>query len=82
MLRHTLRAAALAVFTIVAAWATPSQAISKEFNQSYPLAPGGTFELHNVNGTVEVEGWDRDTVEVHAILGIVDRIQKADDAAV
>lgn len=67
MLRHTLRAAALAVFTIAAVWATPSQAISKEFNQSYPLAPGGTFELQNVNGTVEVEGWDRDTVEVHAV---------------
>jgi putative adhesin len=67
MLRHALRAAALAVFTIAAVWATPSQAISKEFNQSYPLAPGGTFELQNVNGAVEVEGWDRDTVEVHAV---------------
>src|SRR5262249_4980597 len=43
------------------------RAISKEFNQSYPLAPGGTLELQNVNGAVEVEGWDRDTVEVHAV---------------
>jgi putative adhesin len=67
MLRHVLRATALAVLTITAAWATPSWAISKEFNQSYPLTPGGTFELQNVNGTVEVEGWDRDTVEVHAV---------------
>src|SRR2546422_1824785 len=67
MLRHALRATVLAVFTIAAVWATPSHAISKEFNQSYPLVPGGTFELQNVNGTVEVEGWDRDTVEVHAV---------------
>jgi len=67
MLRHALRATALAVFTIAAVWAAPSHAISKEFNQSYPLTPGGTFELQNVNGTVEVEGWDRDTVEVHAV---------------
>src|SRR5215470_2707998 len=66
MLRHILRATALAVFT-AAVWASPGQAISKDFKQSYPLAPGGTFELQNVNGAVEVEGWDRDTVEVHAI---------------
>jgi len=67
MLRHALRATAFAALTIAAVWAAPSRAISKEFNQSYPLAPGGTFELQNVNGTVEVEGWDRDTVEVHAV---------------
>jgi hypothetical protein len=42
-------------------------AISKEFNQSYPLQPGGKFELQNVNGTVEVQGWDRDVVEVRAV---------------
>ena len=47
--------------------AAPGLAISKEFNQSYPLQSGGTFELQNVNGTVEVQGWDRDVVEVHAV---------------
>ena len=47
--------------------AVPGFAISKEFNQSYPLQSGGTFELQNVNGTVEVQGWDRDVVEVHAV---------------
>jgi hypothetical protein len=67
MIRHALRATALSVLVIAAVWAVPSRAISKEFNQSYPLVPGGTFELQNVNGTVEVEGWDRDTVEVHAV---------------
>jgi len=47
--------------------AVPGLAISKEFNQTYSLQPGGTFELQNVNGTVEVQGWDRDVVEVHAL---------------
>ena len=47
--------------------AVPGFAISKEFSQSYALQPGGTFELQNVNGTVEVQGWDRDVVEVHAV---------------
>jgi len=67
MLRHALRTATVAIFATATVWAVPSFAISKEFNQSYPLAPGGTFELQNVNGAVEVEGWDRDTVEVRAV---------------
>jgi DUF4097 and DUF4098 domain-containing protein YvlB len=54
------------VWTLAVA-AVPGFAISKEFNQSYPLQPGGTFDLQNVNGTVEVQGWDQDVVEVHAV---------------
>jgi hypothetical protein len=67
MFRHALRATQLVIFAVATLWALPSYAISKEFDQKYPLAPGGSFELQNVNGTVEVEGWDRDVVEVHAV---------------
>jgi len=67
MLRHTLRATALFILAIAAVWVAPSYGISKEFDQQYPLAPGGSFELQNVNGTVAVQGWDRDVVEVHAV---------------
>src|SRR5207244_13168603 len=67
MLRAALRSIALCVLVLTVVWAVPSFAISKEFNQSYPLQPGGKFELQNVNGTVEVQGWDRDVVEVHAV---------------
>ena len=67
MLRHASRAAALFILVLGAIWAVPSYAISKEFNQSYPLQPGGSFELQNVNGTVDVQGWDRTDVEVHAV---------------
>src|SRR5579884_2193461 len=37
------------------------------FEQSYPLHAGGSFLLENVNGSVEVDGWDRDEVEVRAV---------------
>jgi hypothetical protein len=37
------------------------------FEQTYPLSSGGQFVLQNVNGSVQVEGWDRDEVEVHAV---------------
>jgi hypothetical protein len=67
MLRPAFRAIALCVFVLTMVWAVPSFAISKEFNQSYPLQPGGSFELQNVNGTVEVQGWDRNEVEVRAV---------------
>ena len=67
MFRHASRAAALFVLVLGAIWAVPSYAISKEFNQSYPLQPGGVFELQNVNGAVDVQGWDRNDVEVHAV---------------
>jgi len=62
-----LRSAALLSLALGTVWVLPSLAISKEFNQTYPLQPGGSFELQNVNGAVEVQGWDRDEVEVHAV---------------
>jgi len=67
MLRPALRATALSVLLVAVIWAVPSFAISKEFNQSYTLQAGGSLELQNVNGTVDVQGWDRDVVEVHAV---------------
>ena len=65
-LRKMIVPAMALVWTLMVA-AVPGFAISKDFNQSYPLQPGGTFDLQNVNGTVEVQGWDRDVVEVHAV---------------
>src|SRR6266403_1949799 len=67
MRRPALRATALGVLLSAVLWAVPSFAISKDFNQSYPLQPGGSLELQNVNGTVDVQGWDRNEVEIHAV---------------
>src|SRR5262249_11867654 len=51
-----------------ALWGVPSYAASvKDFSQTYPLQPGGTFELQNVNGTVDIQGWDRNEVQVRAV---------------
>src|SRR5205807_8617793 len=67
MLRPALRAIALSTLLAAVVWAVPSFAISKEFNQSYTLQTGGSLELQNVNGTVDVQGWDRNESEVHAV---------------
>lgn len=50
------------------AMALPAQAASTAvFDQTYSLRAGGVFALANVNGAVQVEGWDRQDVEVHAL---------------
>ena len=65
-LRKMFVPAVVFLFALAVA-AVPGFAISKDFDHSSPLQPGGTFELQNVNGTVEVQGWDQDVVEVHAV---------------
>jgi Putative adhesin len=67
MLRPGLRSAVLLILAAALGSAAPCIAKSKDFNHSYPLQPGGSFELQNVNGPVEVEGWDRNVVEIRAI---------------
>jgi hypothetical protein len=67
MLRPGLRSAVLFILAMALSSSAPCLAKSKDFNQSYPLQPGGSFELQNVNGTVEVEGWDRNVIEIRAI---------------
>jgi hypothetical protein len=67
MLRAGLRSAVLFILALTVGSAAPGFAKSKDFNQTYPLQPGGSFELQNVNGPVQVEGWDRNVIEIHAV---------------
>jgi hypothetical protein len=67
MLRPGLRSTVLSILVLALVSTAPGLAKSKDFNQSYPLVPGGTFELQNVNGPVQVEGWDRNVIEIHAV---------------
>src|SRR5438094_403446 len=69
MSRHGFRGTVFAFCLplVGALWATSGYAISRDFDQTYPLQPCGTFELQNVNGPVEVQGWDRNEVEIHAV---------------
>src|SRR5580700_3238276 len=44
-----------------------SYAGNQTFQHVYPLSAGGSFLLDNVNGSVQVDGWARDEVEVYAV---------------
>jgi DUF4097 and DUF4098 domain-containing protein YvlB len=67
MVRRSVSLVGLLTLVLAVASAPACFAITKEFNQTYPLQPGGSFELQNVNGTVDVQGWDRDTIEIRAV---------------
>jgi hypothetical protein len=61
-------ASSIALFAALFVIALPSFATTNElFDKTYPLSSGGNFQLDNINGSVQVEGWDRDEVEVSAV---------------
>ncbi|MBI3679743.1 MAG: DUF4097 family beta strand repeat protein [Acidobacteria bacterium] len=37
----------------------------EDFHYSHPLKQGGRVELENFNGSVEITGWDQETVEIN-----------------
>ncbi|HEX8068621.1 MAG TPA: DUF4097 family beta strand repeat-containing protein [Pyrinomonadaceae bacterium] len=41
--------------------------LREEFHQTYPLAAGGRVALHNINGSVRVQGWERNEVRLDAV---------------
>lgn len=66
---HFARAISRAVLPLAAVLCIsfPGFASTQVFHQSYPLPAGGSFLLENVNGSVQVDGWERDEVEVSAV---------------
>lgn len=58
---------ALMIAAAILSIPSASFAISQVYEQKYPLSSGGSFALLNVNGSVQVDGWERDEVEVRAV---------------
>jgi hypothetical protein len=38
--------------------------VTEDFSKTYPLAEGGTIEVFTKNGSVEILGWEKDSVEI------------------
>lgn len=76
---HFARASALAVVCLAGLGAlaqpvpagqkkpAPRAVVTEKFQRTLPLASGGTFSLANVNGSIEVEGWAREEVQITAL---------------
>ena len=48
-------------------WGDRSDRFTENFSYSYDLKPGGRLSVENMNGSVEITGWDRDTVEITGV---------------
>jgi DUF4097 and DUF4098 domain-containing protein YvlB len=60
-------------------WIVPATfGVTHEFAQTYHLKSDGSLELSNINGTVRIEGWDKDEVEVRAVKTTTDKESKLD----
>jgi tRNA A-37 threonylcarbamoyl transferase component Bud32 len=44
-----------------------TDAFQQDFNQTLPLTANGRFSLDNVNGRIEIAGWDRNEVAIKAL---------------
>ncbi len=40
------------------------QRYQRDFHYSYPLKAGGSFSVESFNGSVEISGWDQDSVDI------------------
>ncbi len=69
---------------LVLGWLTVSVclAVTKEVTNTYPLKADGTFALSNVNGTVRIEVWDKDVVEVRAVKTTHDKESALDQVSI
>ncbi len=82
MSHRALRISRLFVFALAVVFASPSFAYKHDFNQTYPLEPGGSFRLQNVNGTVNVQGWDRNEVEIRAVKTAREKLSDLDRVSI
>jgi DUF4097 and DUF4098 domain-containing protein YvlB len=62
--------------------ATSSQAqVTQDFHRTVPLSATGRVSLDNVNGNVEITGWDRNEVQIDAVKKARDQ-QRLDEARI
>ncbi|MDQ6700459.1 MAG: DUF4097 family beta strand repeat-containing protein [Acidobacteriota bacterium] len=45
----------------------PSDRFQSDFHYSYPLSSGGKLTVENFNGSVEITGWDQNTVDISGV---------------
>ncbi len=46
--------------------AMPQRSSVESFDRTVPLPAGGSFSISNVNGSIDIVGWDRDEVQISA----------------
>ena len=71
----------LAIFSF-ASIAAHAHSVTKEVTTTYPLKADGSIDLSNVNGTVHIEAWDKNIVEVRVVKSTQDKESTLDQVSI
>jgi hypothetical protein len=82
MIRSAIRRVSLGLWLGVTLFTPACFATSQEVTKSFPMRSDGTFELNNVNGSVRIEGWDKNEIEVRAVKSTPDEQSLLDLVAI
>lgn len=80
--KHASLGATIPVALLTLLLTAPSYAqVTQDFHRTVPLSATGRVSLDNVNGNVEITGWDRNEVQIDAAKTARDQ-QKLDEARI
>lgn len=79
--RGAVFAALVAVILAPSAYAANGNNVTEEFHKTVPLNATGRVSLENVNGNVEITGWDKNEVQIDAVKSARDQ-QRLDEAKI
>jgi DUF4097 and DUF4098 domain-containing protein YvlB len=79
--RGAVFAALVAMILAPSAYAASGNNVTEEFHKTVPLNASGRVSLENVNGNVEITGWDKDEVQIDAVKSARDQ-QRLDEAKI
>lgn len=67
-----------AVFLALLIALPASAEVTQEFHRTVPLSANGRVSLENINGDVEITGWDRNQVQIDAVKSAPDQARLDD----
>jgi len=79
--RGAVFAALIAMILAPSAQALSGANVTEEFHKTVPLNANGRVSLENINGNVEITGWERNEVQIDAVKSARDQ-QRLDDARI
>jgi Toastrack DUF4097 len=79
--RGAVFAALIAMILAPTAQALSGANVTEDFHQTVPLNATGRVSLENVNGNVEITGWDRNEVQIDAVKSARDQ-QRLNEARI
>jgi DUF4097 and DUF4098 domain-containing protein YvlB len=79
--RGAVFAALIAMILAPSAQALSGNNVTQDFHQTVPLNATGRVSLENINGNVEIAGWDKNEVQIDAVKSARDQ-QRLDEAKI